>query len=230
VDIRSEFGQRVRGLRARSGMSQEMLAHRAGLDRTYISGVERGDRNISIINIERIAAALYVSIGYIFSGERLSINPAYLQKDFTVPFLDRFKFQLDSENKVLAFQVHGLLTGSDVDYISATLLGICSTFGKDELNVLVDHREMKAADGEPVVYSPEVAERAIVFQQELAAFSKRVVALCNSEFMVHQLNRVTKESGLHEKAIHLFGQDKEMVCRAYELLDIKDNELIKIAK
>jgi transcriptional regulator with XRE-family HTH domain len=230
VDIRSEFGQRVRGLRARSGMSQEMLAHRAGLDRTYISGVERGDRNVSLINIERIAAALYVSIGYIFSGERFSTNQAYLQKEFTVPLSDRFKFQLDSENKVLAFQVNGLLTGANADFMSATLLGICSAFGKGELKVLVDHREMKAADGEPVVYSPEVAELAIVFQQELAAYSKRVVVLCNSDFMVNQLNHVAKESGIHEKAIHLFGQDKEMVGKAYELLDINGNELIKTAK
>jgi transcriptional regulator with XRE-family HTH domain len=227
VDIRAEFGQRVRGLRARSGMSQEMLAHRTGLDRTYISGVERGDRNVSLINIERIAAALYVSIEYIFSAEQFSTNPAYLKKEFTVPFLERFKFQLDSENKVLAFQVHGLLTGANVDYMSATLLGICSAFGKGELNVLVDHREMKAADGEPVVYSPEVAGRAVVFQQELAAYSKRVVALCSSEFMVHQLNHVAKESGIYEKAKHLFGQDKEMVGKAYELLDINGNELIK---
>ncbi|WP_367398165.1 helix-turn-helix domain-containing protein [Paenibacillus sp. MSJ-34] len=48
VDIRLEFGQRCKELRARSGMSQEMLAYRSGLDRSYISGVERGDRNISI--------------------------------------------------------------------------------------------------------------------------------------------------------------------------------------
>ncbi|MGO4119072.1 helix-turn-helix domain-containing protein, partial [Rhizobium ruizarguesonis] len=64
MDIRAEFGQRVRELRARSGMSQELLAYRAGLDRTYISGVERGERNISIVNMEKIAAALQVSMGY----------------------------------------------------------------------------------------------------------------------------------------------------------------------
>ncbi|NGQ94221.1 helix-turn-helix transcriptional regulator [Brevibacillus sp. SYP-B805] len=46
MDIRSEFGQRVQELRTRSGMTQEMLAYRAGLDRTYISGVERGERLI----------------------------------------------------------------------------------------------------------------------------------------------------------------------------------------
>jgi len=74
VDIRSEFGIRVKELRARSGISQELLAERAGLDRTYMSGVERGERNISIVNIEKIAAALNVSIEYLFSSERFSTN------------------------------------------------------------------------------------------------------------------------------------------------------------
>lgn len=104
----------------------------------------------------------------------------------------------------------------DVDYLSNVILGICSALGKGELNILVDHLDMKASDGEPVVYSPEVAERAVI------------VALCNSEFMVHNLNHVATQRGIIEKATHLFGQNKEMVGRAYELLDINGNELIKV--
>lgn len=76
MDIRTEFGQRVRELRARRSMSQEILADRAGLDRTYISGVERGKRNVSILNIEKIAAALQVPVAYMFSGELFSDTPA----------------------------------------------------------------------------------------------------------------------------------------------------------
>jgi transcriptional regulator with XRE-family HTH domain len=224
VGIREEFGQRVKELRARSGMSQEVLAHRAGLDRTYISGVERGGRNISILNIERIAQALSVTIEYIFSGERFSTNPAYQLKDFTVPFLERFKYKLDSEKRVLSFQVSGLLTAANVDYMDSKLAGLCSAFGKGELNIFVDHRDMKTSDGEPAVYSPEVAERAILFQQNLLNFSKKTVVLCNSEFMVQQLNQVTRESGI--ESIHLFDKDEEMVGRAYELLDINGHELI----
>jgi transcriptional regulator with XRE-family HTH domain len=225
VDIRSEFGQRIRELRARSGMSQEVLAFRSGLDRSYVSGVESGQRNISILNIEKIAAALNVSMAYMFSDERFSANPAYQQKDFTVPFLERFKYQIDPDKRLLSFQVYGLLTGADVDFMSKTLLGICSAFGKGELNVFVDHREMKAADGEPVVYSPEIAERAVLFQQNLLKYSDKTVVLCNSEFMVHQLNHVTSESGI--KSVHLYGKDKDMVGEAYELLDINDHDLIK---
>jgi len=82
MDIRSKFGQRVKQLRSRRGMSQELLAHRAGLDRTYISGVERGERNISLVNIEKIAAALNVSVAYLFSEERFSTTPALSTQGF----------------------------------------------------------------------------------------------------------------------------------------------------
>lgn len=227
MDIRTEFGKRVRELRARSGISQELLADRAGLDRTYISGVERGERNISILNIEKIASALNVSIEYLFSNERFSCNLAYLKKDFEVSFLQRFKYHLDRSKKILSFQVHGLLTGENVDYMSSTLLGIASNFSKGELNIFVDHRDMKTSDGEPVVYSPEVVEKAVLFQQSVITSSKQAVVLCNSEFMVHQMNYVTAISGIRDKATHLYGKDRDMIGKAYEMLDINGNDLIK---
>ena len=58
--IQISFGKRVRALREAKGVSQEDLAEDAGLDRTYISSVERGKRNISLVNIELIAKALGV--------------------------------------------------------------------------------------------------------------------------------------------------------------------------
>ena len=73
----------------------------------------------------------------------------------------------------------------------------------------------RTPDGEIAVYSPEVAERAVIFQQELLKYSKRVVALCNSEYMVQNLNHVATQSGIIYKATHLYGKDKEMVGRAY---------------
>lgn len=229
MDIRGEFGKRVKELRARSGISQEMLAARAGLDRTYISGVERGERNISILNIERIAVALNVPVAYLFTGsERFSSKLAYSKKDFEVPFMERFSYHIDGSKKILAFRVNGLLSGEDVDYMSRTLLKAASHFQVGELSVFVDHRDMLASDGEPVVYSPEVAEKAVLFQQAVVSRSKKAVVLCNSEFQVQQLNFVTTVSGIRHKATHLYGRDRDMIGQAYGLLDIHDNDLIKM--
>lgn len=60
-------GKRVKELRNKLGISQEELAARAELDRTYITSVECGKRNISIVNIERLAKALNVSLHEFFN-------------------------------------------------------------------------------------------------------------------------------------------------------------------
>jgi transcriptional regulator with XRE-family HTH domain len=57
-DARILFGRRLRELRRRAGLSQEALAHESGLDRSYVGGVERGQYNISLLNICRLADAL----------------------------------------------------------------------------------------------------------------------------------------------------------------------------
>lgn len=62
------FGQHLREIRKAQGLSQEDLAYRTNLHRTYIGGVERGERNISIINIFRLADALGVSPAFLLEG------------------------------------------------------------------------------------------------------------------------------------------------------------------
>jgi transcriptional regulator with XRE-family HTH domain len=57
-DPRLAFGRAVRSARTAAGLSQEELAHLAGIHRTYIGDVERGVRNISLVNMLRIAAGL----------------------------------------------------------------------------------------------------------------------------------------------------------------------------
>jgi transcriptional regulator with XRE-family HTH domain len=59
-DVLERFGKRLREVRERVGVSQEKLAEMSGLHRTYVSSVERGKRNISLLNIERLAGALEV--------------------------------------------------------------------------------------------------------------------------------------------------------------------------
>jgi transcriptional regulator with XRE-family HTH domain len=67
-DIRSRFGKRVRDLRKKKGLSQEAFADSCGLDRTYVSGIERGVRNPSLVNLEKLADALGVSLSDMFKG------------------------------------------------------------------------------------------------------------------------------------------------------------------
>jgi transcriptional regulator with XRE-family HTH domain len=61
MDIRRQVGRNVRRLRQQRGISQEALAFESGLHRTYISGVERGVRNPTVVVLGQIAAALKVS-------------------------------------------------------------------------------------------------------------------------------------------------------------------------
>lgn len=65
------FGRRVRELRKKKGLSQEALALEAGLDRSYIGGVERGERNISLVSIYKITTALGVQVAELFSDSGL---------------------------------------------------------------------------------------------------------------------------------------------------------------
>ncbi len=62
------FGQRVREERLKQGLSQELLAEKAGVHRTYIGMIERAEKNITLINIEKIAKALGVEIGTLLKG------------------------------------------------------------------------------------------------------------------------------------------------------------------
>ncbi len=62
MTITDIFAQNVRELRMERGFSQEELAYRAGLHRTYVGAVERGERNITLLNAQRIAEALGVSL------------------------------------------------------------------------------------------------------------------------------------------------------------------------
>jgi transcriptional regulator with XRE-family HTH domain len=62
-----QFGRRLRELRTTNGLSQEALALSSGLDRSYVGGVERGQRNVSLVNILKLATALKVKPQELFN-------------------------------------------------------------------------------------------------------------------------------------------------------------------
>ncbi len=70
ADILKLFGERVRNFRKAQGLSQEELAERADLHHTYIGGVERGERNLSLKSVEKIACALKTSTNIFFVKRR----------------------------------------------------------------------------------------------------------------------------------------------------------------
>ena len=68
ANILERFGLRLRELRKEQGYSQERFAAACGLDRTYIGGIERGERNVALRNIESIAQSLGISLAELMEG------------------------------------------------------------------------------------------------------------------------------------------------------------------
>ena len=68
MNIKQKFGNKIKKLRLEKGLSQEALANLAELDRTYMPSIEKGERNVSITVIEKIAKALDVKIVDLFRG------------------------------------------------------------------------------------------------------------------------------------------------------------------
>jgi transcriptional regulator with XRE-family HTH domain len=66
LDIRIRFGRAIRRIREEQGINQEEAADRCGLHRTYYSGVERGVRNLSLVNVEKVAKGLEKSLPELF--------------------------------------------------------------------------------------------------------------------------------------------------------------------
>ena len=118
-DIKSQFGTAVRTRRKKLGISQEELAGRAGLHRTYVADIERGARNLSLANIEKLARALETSIPTLFAeqgrggvGEILLVEDEATDVELT---LNAFK------NACLKNRVHVVRDGPDaLEFLFAT--------------------------------------------------------------------------------------------------------------
>lgn len=68
MDIKKKFGEKVKFLRKEKNLSQEELAHIATIDRTYISDIEKGERNVSLMVIEKLSIALEMEIYELFTN------------------------------------------------------------------------------------------------------------------------------------------------------------------
>ena len=66
MDIRLKIGTRIKKIRESKGISQKDLAYESDLDRSYIASIEVGKRNVSIINLEKIAKSLNISLSKLF--------------------------------------------------------------------------------------------------------------------------------------------------------------------
>lgn len=81
MDIKLKIGQRIKELREKAEMSQKDLAYTADLDRSYIASIENGQRNVSIVNIEKIAVALGVSLKEMFNNDEFDNNTKGSKRD-----------------------------------------------------------------------------------------------------------------------------------------------------
>jgi len=69
LDIKQKIGTRIKELRKKLGLSQEGLGYKAEVDRTYVTDVENGRRNVSVEILDRLIAALEVSVAEFFNGK-----------------------------------------------------------------------------------------------------------------------------------------------------------------
>jgi transcriptional regulator with XRE-family HTH domain len=103
--LREELGQRIRELRQAKGLSQPKLAELAKMDYKYLGGVERGERNITIDNVERILSALRVQPYELWSLRKTSPLPAD-KADLAVLLADARRLDKESRRQLGALARH----------------------------------------------------------------------------------------------------------------------------
>ncbi|MCD9022619.1 helix-turn-helix domain-containing protein [Cohnella silvisoli] len=220
-DLLHQFGQRMKELRGAFGITQEGLAARSGLDRTYIGSVERGERNVSLLNIEAICHGLDVDIGYFFAYEPFAVHSASMKRAYRKPLEERFVYTAHEEERLLEWQINGGITDRELTKIGSVLMRHCvdlSRYGKVKL--LIDIRSM-LAEGQSFVFRPEVLDRWEQLQRWAVPYCDKVVVLCNSKFMQNQIQRQSVRSGIAPVQDCLYELDNQwMEEEAHERLGI----------
>ncbi|SDC27506.1 Helix-turn-helix [Paenibacillus sp. UNCCL117] len=212
MNILSDFGLRLKELRLRSNLSQDMLAARSGLDRTYVGSVERGERNISLKNIELLCNTLDVDISYFFDHERFSLHSAHLKSELKRPIQERFCYRVDVERNLISWQVAGALSLDEVTSITADLKSACRQLVLGQVKLLIDNRKMMLG-GQPLVFQPEITERWEELQRWFLPHSEKVIVLCNSKLMQNQMKRLANRSGIIAVQKSLFQQEEDWLTK-----------------
>lgn len=154
--IKEELGQEIRRLRTSQGYSQEDFARVSGIDRTYISDVEQGKRNISLENIEKISKALNVTLPELFSFSRpiqktiiLTVNGEQFilesNKELTPEIKDNLEaiadYFYDEDNEWFTEDLYEMSTYEIADLferVVKTEVGIDVTFKAIDLEVRIE--------------------------------------------------------------------------------------------
>ncbi|CAM4455121.1 transcriptional regulator with XRE-family HTH domain [Paenibacillus endophyticus] len=208
MTILKDFGLRLRELRTQTGMSQDTLACRSGLDRSYIGSVERGERNVSLRNIEILCDTLDVDISYFFDSERFSLQRSFLKRELDRPLAERFSYIMDKENNLIAWRVTGALHPDEVKRFSLDLKAACRQLESKKVKLLIDNSKMMTK-GQPIAFQYEVTEKWEELQRWFLPHCEQVTVLCNSKFMQNQMNRLAKRSGIIKVQRSIYSEDKE---------------------
>ncbi|MDN7246488.1 helix-turn-helix domain-containing protein [Planococcus shenhongbingii] len=219
-----DFGSRIKELRLQAGITQEALATRAELDRSYVGAIERGEKNLSLLNIEKLSNALDVNLSYLFEHERFTPRSALLKKEFKRPLESRFTYNIDLVQQVILWRITGPIKENEARRIAQTIKSLALLLKKGEIKLLVDNQAM-VMDGEPFVFTPEVYDVWEELLNWLLPYMKKAAILCNSTFMQNQLDRLAKRSGIAEISKHIFSEDLESNLReARAFLDITEKQ------
>lgn len=225
MEILRDFGSRIKELRLKAGITQESLAIRAELDRSYLGAVERGEKNLSLLNIEKLANALDVDLSYLFEHERFAPRSAFLKRELKKPLEKRFIYGIDLENQIISWRIAGPLSENDVQKIAKNIKGLTILMKKGDIKLLIDNQAMMI-EGEPFVFSPEVYDVWEELQTWLLPYLQQVIVLCNSSFMKNQLDRLAKRSGIASISTHIFSEDPATDKRtALAFLGIAENQI-----
>lgn len=227
MDILVDFGKRIKQLRVKAGITQESLATLAELDRSYVGAIERGEKNVSLINIGKLANALDVDLSYLFEDDQFSPRSVLIKREQRKALEERFINDVDVMNNVISWRIAGPLSEPDVKHISQQIRSMALLLKKGEIKLLIDNRYM-VIDGLAFVFSPEVNAVWEELQKWLMPLVQKVAVLCNSTLMKNQLDRLGSRSGIDKISEHIFEYEQTVAERkALSYLGLSENRLLK---